>query len=290
MQTEYRTANEQPGAVSQHPNHSLKEKISLAIPAQKKLSLTKVSAVIITLNEETILAKTLSKLWWCDEIIVVDSGSTDRTIEVCQQYGCTVFFRSFNGFGEQKNFGVSKAKNNWILCIDADEILSEELIDEIRAEFNKPEVPYSAFTVPRNLVFMNKAFRYGKESDSSLIRLFNKSNGSWDGAVVHEKVLVEGSVKKLKSKILHYSYNNYSQFLYKINLYSSLGSKKLLVKGSHKGKALVILAIPFNFFKYYLIDRNFLNGYRGFVWALFNTFYHFVKHLKLGELKKTNSQ
>ena len=186
----------------------------------------------------------------------------------------------------KKNYGVSKAKNNWVLCIDADEILTEPLIDEIRVELANPEMEQAAFSIPRNLVFMNKIFEHGRESNSSLVRLFNKTKGGWDGAVVHEKVTVDGAVKNLKNKILHYSYHDYSQFLSKINLYSTLGSKKLLEKDSHKGKALTVLALPFNFFKYYIIDRNFLNGYRGFVWAAFNTFYHFVKYLKLGELKK----
>jgi len=282
MQVEYREANTQPGVLTK-----IQRRNSFAISGHNELFTANVSAVIITLNEEAIIAETLSKLWWCDEIIIVDSGSTDKTVTICEQHGCSVFFRSFNGFGEQKNYGVSKAKNDWILCIDADEILSEPLVDEMREELSRPEIEYAAFSVPRNLVFMNKIFEHGKESGSSLIRLFNKTQGGWDGAVVHEKVSVEGSVKKLKNKILHYSYHDYSQFVHKINLYSSLGAKKLTEKKSNKGKALITLALPFNFFKYYVIDRNFLNGYRGFVWAVFNTFYHFVKYLKLGELKKS---
>jgi len=290
MQIEYRAGNKQQGVLPVFKTLSpAKGSKSIAFPGHNELSLVNVSAVIITLNEEAIIGEAISRLWWCDEIIVIDSGSTDKTVEICEQHGCSVYFRAFNGFGEQKNYGVSKAKNDWILCIDADEILTEPLIDEIRTELSQSQIEYAAFTMPRNLVFMNKVFGHGKESKSSLIRLFNKTRGGWDGAVVHEKVCVEGAVKKLENKILHYSYHDYSQFLGKINLYSSLGSRKLLEKKSNKGKALVVLAIPFNFFKYYIIDRNFLNGYRGFVWATFNTFYHFVKYLKLGELKRAKS-
>jgi len=285
MLLEYNTENYQAGVLS--PVHSfLKEKKSVVLAGYNKPSITLVSAVIITLNEEAIIERTLAGLWWCDEIIIIDSGSTDRTVELCKQQGCSVFFHSFTGFGQQKNYGVAKAKNNWILCIDADEILSEKLIAEIRHELNTTEIRYAAFTIPRNLVFMKKAFKHGKESGSSLIRLFDKSKGGWDGAIVHEKVFVDGAVKHLKNKILHYSYNSYGQCFSKINLYSSLGAVKLLEKKSGKAKALVVLAIPFNFFKYYFIDRNFLNGYRGFVWAVFNTFYHFLKYLKLDELKR----
>jgi glycosyltransferase involved in cell wall biosynthesis len=289
MQIEYR-ANKASGVLPQYQlSTGFKEKKSFIFSGYKNVDIPNVSAVIITLNEENIIAQTISRLWWCDEIVVIDSGSTDKTVAICEQHGCPVFFRHFQGFGEQKNYGVSKAKNDWILCIDADEILSEPLIDEIREELSKPKIEYAAFAVPRNLVFMNKVFKRGRESNSSLIRLFNKTKGIWDGAVVHEKVATEGPIKNLKNKILHYSYHDYTQFLSKINLYSSLGSKKLLEKGASKGKALTILAIPFNFFKYYIIDRNFLNGYRGFVWAVFNTFYHFVKYLKLSELKKARN-
>jgi glycosyltransferase involved in cell wall biosynthesis len=287
MQLEYRAGNKPSGVLT-----PLKDFMALG-GAQKALSLCrsknadmeKVSAVIITYNEEAVIGGTLSRLWWCDEIVVIDSGSKDRTVEICRQYGCTVFTRSFTGFGEQKSYGVSKAKNDWILCVDADEVLTEPLIEEIGAELSKPAVEWVAFTVPRNLVFMNRVFRYGKETNSFVIRLFNRTKCSWDGAVVHETVSVNGPVKKLSNKILHYSYHDYSQFLGKINLYSSLGAKKLLHKNSGKGKIMVVLAIPFNFFRYYIIDRNILNGYRGFAWAFLNTCYHFVKYLKLEELK-----
>jgi glycosyltransferase involved in cell wall biosynthesis len=252
----------------------------------RNLTIPKVSVVIITYNEETIITETLSRLWWCDEVIIIDSGSTDNTTTICKELGCKVFTRTFKGFGEQKKYGVSKAKNDWILCIDADEILTDGLVEEIKKELSQPDIKYAGFSVPRNLVFMNKVFKYGKESRSSVIRVFNKTKGNWDGAVVHEKVVLAEPVKQLKNKILHYSYNDYSQFINKINLYSSLGAKKLLNKKSKKNKAVVALGIPFNFFKYYVIDLNLQNGYRGFAWAVFNSFYHFVKYLKLSELKE----
>ena len=133
---------------------------------------------------------------------------------------------------------------------------------------------------------MNKVFKYGKELNCTRIRLFNKKWGNWDGAVVHEKVVVNGNVKQLKGKILHYSYSSYSEFLKKIDLYSALGAKKLLNKKSRKSKLVMILGIPFNFFKYYFIDRNFLNGFQGFTWSVLNSLYHFIKYLKLQELRQ----
>jgi hypothetical protein len=133
---------------------------------------------------------------------------------------------------------------------------------------------------------MNKVFNHGKESTASITRLFNRKHGNWDGSVVHEKLILNGPVKKLKNKILHYSYKDYNQFLAKINLYSTLGARKMIYNKKRKGKFLVTIAIPFNFLKYYILDRNFLNGYHGFSWSILNTFYHFVKYMKLNELKK----
>lgn len=284
MQVGFRAENKPLGVLHKYLNrnpvkktHAFSHSTQLHVP---------VSAVIITYNEEKIIADTISRLWWCDEIIVVDSGSTDSTVNICKEYGCTIFTRSFNGFGEQKNYGVSKATNDWILCIDADEILTESLIDEFRTELGKDPESFVAYSVPRNLVFMNKTFQYGKETNAHVIRLFNKTKAAWDYAVVHESVLVKGPIKKLNERILHYSYTGYSQFINKINLYSTLGAKKLLQKKSTKSKALIILSIPFNFFRYYIIDRNFLNGYRGFAWAVLNSCYHFIKYLKLEEMRK----
>ena len=248
----------------------------------------KVSAVIITFNEELVISETLSRLWWCDEIIIIDSGSTDRTVHICFEHGCTVYKQELSGFGEQKKYGVSRAKNDWILCIDADELLSEPLIEEIQNELSKTECSFAAFEIPLTLVFMQKVFRYGKESKSHKIRLFNKTKGDWDGSLVHETVLVNGESKRLENKILHYSYTSYSQFLRKIDLYSSLSAKKMLSKKHYKNKVVIVLGLPFNFFKYYLIDRNFLNGYQGLAWAVLNSIYHFIKYLKVEELRRNS--
>ena len=254
-------------------------------PVREKLDVAKVSAVIITYNEELIISETLSRLWWCDEILIIDSGSTDRTIEICKEYGCAIYAQAIDGFGQQKLFGVSKAKNDWILCIDADELLSEALVAELQHELSKKDLSFAAFEIPLNLVFMNKIFRYGKETNAFKIRLFNRNKGNWDGAVVHETVVVKGSIKQLKNKIFHYSYNSYSQFLKKIDLYSSLSAQKLATKKSQKNKVIIVLGLPFNFFKYYFVDGNFLNGYQGFSWSVLNSLYHFIKYLKLDELK-----
>ncbi|MCU7550856.1 glycosyltransferase family 2 protein [Chitinophagaceae bacterium LB-8] len=263
------------------------EKVIHTAPVQQvSTGSPKVSAVIITYNEEHILNKTLSQLWWCDEIIIIDSGSTDKTVEICKQFGCKIFTRTFNGYGEQKKYGVSNAKNDWILCLDADEVLSGPLIEEINTELSKNEMIFAGFEIPRTLVYVNKPFRYGKEANDLIIRLFNRNKGGWDGSIVHEKMILKGKLGKLSKHIFHYSYFSYAQHLNKINEYSSLGATKLLQKNKYKSRLIVTLAIPFNFFKYYILHRNFLNGFHGLAWAILSTLSHFLKYAKLYELKK----
>jgi glycosyltransferase involved in cell wall biosynthesis len=279
MQLEYRNT----GNLQTLRSFSAKENtLTLLTPVRNYR--VKVSAVIITFNEEHRIRKTLSKLQWCDEILIIDSGSSDRTIEICKDYGCVVETKAFEGFGRQKQYGVTKAKHDWILCVDADEVLTNKLIEELKEELSAKMITDTAFAIPRNLVFMNRVFLHGKESNASIIRLFNRQFGSWDKAEVHEKIITQGPVKVLKHKMLHYSHQSYSHFLSKIDLYSTLGAQKQQNKKKSKSNFVMALSLPFNFFKYYVLDRNFMNGYHGFVWAVMNTMYHFIKYLKLKEL------
>jgi glycosyltransferase involved in cell wall biosynthesis len=242
----------------------------------------RVSAVIITHNEAINIRRTLGQLWWCDEIIVVDSFSTDNTIEVCRQYGCAVYQRAFDGYGAQKQYAVSLEKNDWVLCIDADEVLTNELVDEIQQEMMSPAA--QGYLVPMRFVFMGKQFKFGKESWRYFLRLFNKQSGTFNHLKVHEKIELAGSTKKLKYNILHYSYRDVSQYFEKFNKYSSYGAEMSHGQGKKRSLALIVCAIPLNFFKYYFIERNFLNGLSGFYWSVFNAFYHFVKYIKIREI------
>jgi glycosyltransferase involved in cell wall biosynthesis len=243
----------------------------------------KVSAVIITLNEERIIQKTLSRLHWCDEIIIVDSFSTDNTIAICKQFGCKIFSRQFDGYGSQKQYAVSMAKNDWILSLDADEVLSDKLIQEILSATEK-ETNYAGFSIPMNLVFLNKEFTYGRESGRYFLRLFNKQKGGFTNDKVHEGIQLNGPVKKMRHLIQHYSYSSISQYLEKLNRYSSYSAEMAFKKGKKKSTAALLFAIPYNFFKYYILERNFLNGAKGLYWSLLSAYSHFTKYLKIKEL------
>src|SRR5579871_6661199 len=167
----------------------------------------KISVVIITYNESRIIRRTFSRLWWCDEIIIVDSHSTDDTAAICRELGCRVFLKPFEGYGAQKQFAVSMAKNDWVLNLDADEVLSDKLIFEIGQEFLM-EPNYSGFEIPMNLVFLGKEFRYGRESGRCFLRLFRKSKGMFNDAKVHERVEIKGPVCRLRNPLHHFSYDD----------------------------------------------------------------------------------
>jgi glycosyltransferase involved in cell wall biosynthesis len=246
----------------------------------------RVTAVLITLNEELNLKRTLPQLNWCDEIIVVDSGSTDNTVQICRNFGCKVVHRAFDGYGTQKQFAVSLSRNNWILSIDADEVLSDELVDEIKTEMEAPRA--SGYLLPMNLVFLGKEFTFGKESNRFFLRLFNKQFGNYNNRKVHEGIELSGEKIKLKNKILHYSYKDISQYFKKLNTYSSFGANLAFEKGKNKSVFTVVSTIPLNFMKYYFLHGNIFNGANGFYWSIFNTYYHLVKYLKIRELHDQN--
>ncbi|MCC6818543.1 MAG: glycosyltransferase family 2 protein [Bacteroidia bacterium] len=239
----------------------------------------RVSAVIIAKNEAENLQKSLPKLGWCDEIIVVDDYSTDNTEAVSLSFGCKVFKRKFDGFGTQKRFGISHASHDWILNIDADEILSNELIQEIQSIIE--DIDIQAYEIPIRHVFLGKIFKYGKESAYFHLRLFNRQFGNFNEATVHEKVIIDGKTARLKHNILHYSYKDLHHYFDKFNRYTEIGAEKLKQQGKKRSLLVCIGSFPIYFIKHYFIYRNFMNGWQGFLWSYLNAWYHTVKYLKL---------
>lgn len=244
--------------------------------------MAKISAVIITYNEEHNLPLLLPKLLWCDEIVIVDSGSTDRTLAICLAYNCKIHYRKFEGYGLQKKHALSLAENDWILSLDADEIPSDELIDNLREEMRNPSA--DGYYIPMVFVFMGREFRYGKESLRYILRVFNKTRGSFSEDKVHERIVVNGICKKLSGSFYHYSYRDFTQYFEKFNRYSSFGAEISYHQEKKRSLVAVLFAIPLNFLKYYFVERNFMNGWSGFCWSVLSAFYHFAKYLKLREI------
>ena len=183
----------------------------------------KISATIITFNEEKNIKRCLESLEGVvKEIVVIDSFSTDKTIEICKQYTTKIYQNSFEGYGSQKNFATNKTENDWILSIDADEVLSEELKNSI--SMLKQNAITNPYTFSRITNFCGKWIKYGGWYPDTQLRLWNKNHGLWNDSKVHERIELNKhtTIGKLKGDLLHYSYYTFEEYLHRINKYSDL--------------------------------------------------------------------
>ena len=247
--------------------------------------MNKLSVVIITLNEEDRLGKLLDAVAWADEILVVDSGSTDRTREVCGRYpNCTVLEQPFQGYGPQKRFAVARAAHDWVLSLDADEVPDRALQMALRSALEQGPDGIAGFYLRRSLVFMGRAFTRGRESRERHLRLFDRRRGNFSEDAIHERVRVDGPTSELAGRLWHDSYRDLDDYFQKFNRYTSLSAVRMHENGRRIGIAGILFRGPWTFFQHYLINGNFLNGFPGFVWSVFGAFYKTVRFLKLREL------
>jgi len=243
---------------------------------------------IITLNEEKNITRTLEKLIWCDEIVIVDSYSDDKTVEICESFKAKIYFKKFEGYGEQKQFLTSKCSFDWILSIDADEVLTDELITEIKDEFSKKTLPFNAYFLNRKHIYLNKVFKYGHLKNTAILRLFNKQNASFSSKKVHETVIYNGIKGKFKNTFLHYTASSIEEINQKKNKYASLFSDEYIKTKKKINLFYLPFKYPLTFIKEYILHRNFLNGYEGYIWSIYMAEYSVLKYLKLYQKRKNN--
>lgn len=241
------------------------------------------SIVIIAFNEEKCLEKCLSNLVPGAEIIVLDSGSTDHTVDIAKQFGAKVYDRPFDNYAAQKNAAVNYASREWILSLDADEVMSKELRTSVENIVNgKEQADYAAYKLRRALVYMGKKLRFGKAQDYP-IRLFQSGRAHFVGEI-HEKIEVQGKIGFVKGELLHYSYQNLDDYFNRFNVYT----KKIALNHFSKKKA-IFLPLHFirpgaEFIYRYFIRLGCLDGSAGFSYALVSSLYAFVKYEKLREI------
>lgn len=245
------------------------------------------SCAIITLNEADNLSRTLSAISFVDDIVVVDSGSTDDTVEIAKSFGARVYYHKFDNYADQKNFAIEKTKHDWVLAIDADEVVSPKLKEEILDIFSKTHDNTKGYLVPRLTFYLGKWIRFGGYYPNYQIRLFQKSEGQFSSGLVHERVKLSGKPTKLKNPLFHYSYKNISDHLKFIDHYSSLFAEEEFRKGKRNSILWAFLKGCFKGFYMYWIRLGILDGKQGFVLALLGFYYNFLKYLKLYE--KSNS-
>jgi glycosyltransferase involved in cell wall biosynthesis len=242
------------------------------------------SVIIITKNEESHIAKCLESVKWVDEIIVLDSGSVDKTVSICRQFTPNVFETDWQGFGVQKQRALNKATGDWVLSIDADETISTELRAEIEQAISQNQ--HDAFLLPRLSSYCGKLVKHGGWYPDYILRLFRRQLGQFSNAVVHEIVIVNGIVAKLNSPILHDSYKDLAEVLRKMDSYSTLGAKLLHEKGVKSSISKAVLKGIWTFIRAYVLRRGFLDGSHGFMLAFYNAETTYYKYLKLWELQQ----
>ncbi len=250
------------------------------------MSEVEISAVIITYNEERNIRRCIESLQdIADEVLVVDSFSTDRTEDICREMGAVFLQHEFKGHIEQKNYALDKAGHDFILSLDADEALSDELRESVRSAKNNWDS--DGYSLNRLTSYCGKWIRHCGWYPDVKIRLWDRRKGRWGGTNPHDRVeMKEGStVKHLNGELLHYSYHSIAQQVAQMNSFSDLAARAAYEKGK---KAYfikdILLNPPGTFLKMYFLQRGFLDGYYGFVISANSSFSKFLKYLKLREL------
>jgi len=243
-----------------------------------------ISAVVLTKNEEKNIEICLQKLGWCGEIIVVDDESTDNTIPLAKKYQAIVYKHSLgDNFAQQRNFGLEKAKNDWVLFVDADEEISDKLQNEILENINNDSV--QGFFLKRKDVMWGKKLNHGEQGNIKLLRLAKKNSGRWAGNV-HETWNIKGKIGFLNNPILHYPHSSIKEFLKEINFYSDLRAQELHRRGEKANWLTVLLYTKAKFFQNYILRLGFLDGIEGFIVAILMSFHSFLVRGKLWQLSE----
>lgn len=239
----------------------------------------KISATIITCNEERNLPRAIESLRCCDEILIVDSGSTDRTVEIAQKFGARVLEANWRGYAGQKNYASDQATYDWILSIDADEALSEDLEAEIwQLKKNGPDC--DAFTVPRLAQYLGRWILYSGWYPDRKIRLFDRTKARWVGDYVHESVISTGRVGQLQGNLLHYTCGSLSEHLKTMDRYTTLAAEEIAARKKPVRLSHLLFDPPWTFFKTYILQRGFLDGIEGLAIAYMAALYTFLKYAK----------
>ncbi len=243
------------------------------------------SVTIIARNEESRLGDCLKSVWFADELLVVDSGSSDGTVVVAESRGARVIHQDWLGYGPQKQFAVDQARHDWVLCLDADERLSDDLAEAVRGALVE-EPLHQAYEMPRCNRFMDHWLGYGEGYPDRSLRLFNRQYARWSLDPVHEKVETDGPVGRLDADLLHRSENGLADYLAKQNRYTSLQANALFEAGRRVGAAKLLLSPLLRFFKFYLLRAGFRDGIPGLIHILIGCHNSFMKYAKLLELQR----
>ncbi len=253
----------------------------------------KISACIIAFNEEQIIAEAIKSVIWADEILLVDSESTDQTRAIAESLGAKVLIKKWEGFSKQKQFAADSASHDWVFSLDADERVSPELKDEIfKLKLASENNSADGFRIPRLSFYMNRPIRHGGWYPDWQLRFFNRRKGMWKKVLIHESFQMDESAKieKLKSDIFHYSFENAAQHHRMIgSRYAPLAAQQMFERGKRTSAFKIATVGLTTFMQTFIMKGGFLDGLAGFCIARFAAHHAFLKYLLLWELQNKNS-
>ncbi len=248
----------------------------------------KLSAAIITFNEEHNIRACLESVAWFDEIIVVDSGSTDRTVALCKDYTDRIVERPWPGHVLQKQFALDQATGDWILSLDADERLSGAAAADIRTHVIDKNPEADGFIFPRLSCYLGRWIRHGGWFPDCKLRLVRRGCARWGGKDPHDKLELSGTARKLQGEILHYVYRDISHQLATIDSFSGITAAQWLRSNKRLSLFELVFRPPVRFLEMYAWKRGFLDGMPGLIIAVLSSYYVFLKYAKLWELHNKN--
>ncbi len=254
----------------------------------------KISAVIIAFNEEKNIAQAVESVAWADEILVVDSESTDETRQIAESLGAKILTQNWLGYAGQKQFAADNAANDWVFSLDADERISDELKIEILQLKMLPEDTLAdGYKIPRLSFYMNRPIRHSTWYPDWQLRFYNRRRGKWKDVLVHESVsMIDGAtIKKLRGDILHFSMENVAHHNRKLTqVYAPLAAEQMYLQGKRTSPIKIVFAGFSAFFQNFILKGGFLDGFPGFCIARFASHYTFLKYLLLWEKLKEESK
>lgn len=244
-----------------------------------------ISAIVVCFNEEDRIGACLESLRWCDEIVVVDSFSSDRTVEICRQHTTRVIQRAWAGYRDQKAFAHSQATKEWVFLVDADERVPTELKKEIEKVLVRYGDRFAGFSVPRLVYYLGRWWWRGGWYPDYDVRIFLRERATWGGLDPHERILVDGKIRRLKNPLHHFSYRDIDDHMNRINRFTTISAVELRAGGRHWRLLDNLLRPAFRFFRSYVWKRGFLEGFPGFFIAATAAVYVFLRYAKLRELE-----
>ena len=251
-------------------------------------SRTPLSAVLITRNASAVLDACLASLAFVDEIVVVDSASTDATAQIAARRGARVVQKEWLGFGRQKQFAVDQAKHDWVLCLDADERVSPELARSIQGALTAPVSP--VYRMPRRNRFLGRWLSHGEGYPDWSPRLFNRLNARWSDDLVHEKVLYAVTPGTLVGDLMHDSSDDLATYLDRQNRYTTLAARQAYELGKGSGVPRLLFSPVVRFFKFYVLRLGFLDGVPGLLHISIGCMNSYMKYAKLIEMRRAESR